>query len=93
MSIVILLTAEQAAQIPEHLPTPFHFLLGRIERIPYDGTNAKTCGKEWRIVCIVCPDTALEGIRKAIEKASLHTPKKTKRAKRTKGMDSSGTGE
>ena len=89
MPIVILLTAEQAAQIPEHLPTPFHFLLGRIERIPYDGTNIETCGKDWRIVCIVCPDTALERIRKAIEKANSTVPKKTKRTKRTKRVDPS----
>ena len=75
----LILTAEQCAQIEPHV-RPGFTLLGKLEREPFDGTNARTSGR-LRIELGSVPTGALPALREAIRQATA--PSRTKPAPAT----------
>jgi hypothetical protein len=75
----LILTPEQAAQIEPHLRHG-RTLLGKVEREPFDGSNAATCG-QLRIELGSVPTSALPALRDAIRTATTTPQKPRRRAK------------
>jgi len=70
----LILTSEQSAQIEPHL-RPGWTLLGKLEREPFDGTNAATSGR-LRLELGSVPTDRLPALREAIRQAATPAPRR-----------------